>query len=245
MGLLWGRGRLGTAKRRHRLLPSRSAWALACWPTRPRMRDDGEEAEAGSVLSASPPKSAKKAPKAKAAARLEPSQVHVKLDDESARGTKRRWVARRDTREQAERVLQDKCRTLDPYTIDVRKVNDLTLREALEKEIRDRREANNKARITQQWVNELIAKYTEGSEGSIKSLTLDTSLVVSSDLTSAMNCFFVGNVARRSEEPLLTYLQHTESLNSREVGGLLKCLEASSMGKGEVRAHRRRHRPSL
>jgi hypothetical protein len=158
------------------------------------------------------------------------------LDKEgSGPAKKRRQLGRRRSEEQTERSLEQHFSHFAKSHLEATRVEGLTARERILRDIRDTRDAGGGKRLGAGYWRDLVNSYSDTTMV-VQLVVRDKGESVRDGLVQGLGSAMKANPATRSIEPLVAMLQHsTTPLNRREVVGLFAAL--SSVGQGIGRAN--------
>lgn len=185
-------------------------------------------------------------PKAKASGLLE----WARLGDDAASPTKRkqgatllsaaeepaakrrRQLGRRQSEEQLERALTQHFAHMSNTDIETTRVEGRTVRERIADDMKSSKGAAQKKRLGATYWRELVGIY--GDKSSSSKEMKDPSLPVRDALVQGLETATCPNPAKRSIEPLISFMQHCGVLNQKETVGLFKALSSagSQVGRG-------------
>ena len=162
-----------------------------------------------------------------------PSQI-----SNSAGTEKKRRLARRNTEEAVERLLSDRFRGFSHTQINVVQHEGRTLRQRLLESMREKKRTGEQRPATQTYINSLREMYSADESGSKRLKVKNGTDPVRESLSTALFLAHNPNPAKRTKNALYSFFSVAETLNQKELVGILKSLgEASSLLSATHRGH--------
>ena len=147
----------------------------------------------------------------------------------------RRVLGRRDSEQHVERAIALHFPHASKTAIEVQRVEGLTLRDRLRRDYRNLKKVSPTKRLGAKYWREMVALYT-AREGNVQDLkVLDPKQTVDAGMMLALENAVRANPATRSKDPLASWLAGANTINQRELCGLLKTIAATpQLGKVNI-----------